>query len=295
MTNKNIKLTGHLLALFSAFVWGITFVSTKVLLEELTAAEILFFRYILGYFALWIVYPHKNPYRGMKNELLYMAAGICGTTIYQFLENTALSLTQASNVSIIVSTAPLFTGIAAWVAFKDKIKHSFILGFVIAMLGIILINFNASYLLKLNPTGDLLALGSAVLWAVYTLLVKIINEKGDSVLGSTRHIFFYGVIFMLPLMAVNGFNSAAFSALLNPTMLLNIAFLGVVASAACFVTWNTAVWQIGAVTASVYIYLIPVITLIFSVTVLDERVGIIGVVGMALVLLGLGISEYKQK
>lgn len=293
MMKDKSKLTGQLLALFCAFVWGITFVSTKVLLTKLSAAEILFFRFILGYFALWVVYPKKNTYRGIKNELLYMTAGICGTTIYQFLENTALSLTQASNVSIIVSTAPLFTGIAAWAVFKDRIKHSFILGFVVAMLGILLINLNAGYVLKLNPIGDLLALGSAVLWAVYTLLVKIINEKSDSVLGSTRHIFFYGVLFMLPLMAVNGFNGAAFSALLNPKILLNMFFLGVVASAACFVTWNAAVRQIGAVTASVYIYLIPVITLIFSLTVLDERVGIIGIVGMVLVLLGLGISEHK--
>lgn len=295
MTNINKKLTGHILALFSAFVWGITFVSTKVLLTELSAVEILFFRFILGYLALWIVYPHNTPYGGIKNELLYMAAGICGTTIYQFLENTALSLTQASNVSIIVSTAPLFTGIAAWAVFKDKMKHSFILGFVIAMLGIVLINFNASFVLRLNPTGDFLALGAAILWAVYTLLVKTINEKSNSVLESTRHIFFYGVLFVLPLMAINGFDSTAFTALLNPKILLNIVFLGVIASAACFVTWNAAVKQIGAVRASVYIYLIPVITLIFSVTVLQERIGIIGILGMLLVLLGLGISEYKQK
>lgn len=295
MINVNKKLTGHILALFSAFVWGITFVSTKVLLTELSAVEILFFRFILGYLALWLVYPHKTPYGGIKNELLYMAAGICGTTIYQFLENTALSLTQASNVSIIVSAAPLFTGIAAWAVFKDKMKHSFILGFVIAMLGIVLINFNASFVLRLNPAGDFLALGAAMLWAVYTLLVKTINEKSNSVLESTRHIFFYGVLFMIPLMAINGFGSIAFSALLNPKILLNIVFLGVIASAACFVTWNAAVKLIGAVRASVYIYLIPVITLIFSVTVLHERIGIIGILGMLLVLIGLGISEYKQK
>ena len=295
MSNKNMTITGHIFALFTAFVWGITFVSTKVLLTELTAVEILFFRFILGYVSLWIMYPHKNPYCGIKNELLYMAAGICGTTIYQFLENTAISLTQASNVSIIVSVAPLFTGIAAWVVFKEKIKKSFVVGFVLAIFGIVLINFNGSVVLKLNPAGDLLAFGAALMWAIYTTLVKIINERNESVLGATRHIFFYGVLFIIPIMSVNGFNVSAFTALLNTKIILNIAFLGILASAVCFVTWNFAVKQLGVVKASVYIYLIPVITLIFSIFVLREKIGVIGIFGMLLVFLGLIISEYKRK
>lgn len=291
---KNTKLTGHILALFTAFVWGITFVSTKVLLTELSAVEILFYRFILGYAALWVAYPHKYKFCGIKNELLFMAAGICGTTVYQYMENTALTFTQASNVSIIVSAAPLFTVIAARLIFKEKTNRGFIIGFVLAMLGIMLINYNGSVLLKLNPTGDLLAFFAAVLWAVYTTLVRIINQKNYNILEATRHIFFYGIIFIIPLMIFDGFRVSSLHTLANYNILANILFLGVIASAICFATWNTAVKRLGSVKASVYIYLIPVITLIFSITILGEKAGFVGIAGMLLVLLGLVTSQQKR-
>lgn len=292
---KNKMLTGHILALFTAFVWGITFVSTKILLTELSAVEILFYRFILGYAVLWLVYPHKYKFCGIKNELLFMTAGICGTTVYQYMENTALTFTQASNVSIIVSTAPLFTGIAAWFIFKEKPHKNFIAGFILAMLGIMLINYNGNVILKLNPTGDLLAFSAAVLWAVYTTLVRIINDKHYNILEATRHIFFYGIIFIIPLMIFDDFKISSLQSLINYKILLNILFLGVAASAICFATWNTAVKHLGTVKASVYIYLIPVITLIFSITILQEKAGLMGIGGMILVLLGLAASQYKKQ
>ncbi len=293
--NNNKSLTGHLLALLSAFVWGITFVSTKVLLTELSAVEILFYRFLLGYTALWIVHPKKNEFKGFKNELLYAAAGISGTTIYQFLENTALSFTYASNVSIIVSTVPLFAGLIAVFIFKEKMDKKFFIGFFVAILGIVMINLNGSIVLKLKPTGDIMAIGSAMLWAVYTNFVNAINKRNQDVLCTTRHMFFYGVVFILPIMLFGDFEINSIKALAHPKILINILFLGVIASAVCFATWNEAVKHLGPVKSSVYIYLIPVITLIFSTAILHEKIGIAGIAGMALVLAGLVISGYKSK
>ena len=290
---NNERLTGHLLALLSAFVWGITFVSTKVLLTELSAVEILFYRFLLGYASLWAVHPKKNEFKGFKNELLYMAAGLSGTTIYQFLENTALSFTYASNVSIIVSTVPLFAGLIAVLIFKEKMSKSFFVGFFIAILGIVMINLNGSIVLKLKPTGDIMAVTSAMLWAVYTNFVDAINKRNQDVLCTTRHMFFYGVVFILPIMLFGDFEIGSVYALAHPKILINIVFLGVIASAVCFVTWNMAVKRLGPVKSSVYIYLIPVITLIFSSIILHEKMGIIGIVGMGLVIAGLLVSSCK--
>lgn len=292
---NNKSLTGHILALFSAFVWGITFVSTKVLLSELSAVEILFYRFLLGYIALWIVHPKRNKFSGIKNELYYAAAGLSGTTIYQFFENTALSYTYASNVSIIVSTVPLFAGMIAVFVFKEKMNTNFFIGFFVAILGIVLINLNGSIVLKLKPAGDILAIVSAMLWAVYTNFVNIINKQNSDVLCTTRHMFFYGVIFILPIMIFGDFDINSVYTLPHTRILINILFLGVIASAVCFVTWNAAVKQLGPVKSSIYIYLIPVITLIFSTVILKEKIGAAGIAGMALVLAGLVISGSKLK
>ena len=77
--------------------------------------------------------------------------------------------------------------------------------------------------------------------------------------------------------------------------LLNIIYLGVGASALCFVTWNVAVKILGAVKTSIYIYMVPVITIVTSVLFLQEPVTWLSVVGTALAVLGLFLSENGGK
>ena len=100
-----------MLAMGTVLLWGITFISTKILLVGLSPAEILVLRFAIGYLALWLIRPKLLRTSGWREEALFAAAGICGVTLSFMLENTALTLTTASNVSVIVATSPLFTGL----------------------------------------------------------------------------------------------------------------------------------------------------------------------------------------
>ena len=128
---------GHYAALFSILVWGTTFVSTKVLLESFLPIEILFFRFVLGFIALILLCPH--PLRGTtaKQELIFALAGLSGVTLYYLCENIALTYTMATNVSVIVAAAPLFTALLNKLTKdgKEKTSKLFYIGFVIAMAG----------------------------------------------------------------------------------------------------------------------------------------------------------------
>ena len=81
----------------------------------------------------------------------------------------------------------------------------------------------------------------------------------------------------------------------NMTHLLNILYLGLGASALCFVTWNLAVKMLGAVKTSVYIYMVPVITVVTSVLILKEPVTWVSIMGTVLAVAGLFLSEYSGK
>ena len=105
---QNTRYIGHIAALITIATWGTTFISTKVLLTGFQPLEILFFRFIMAFFALWLAYP-KMLKTDKKQEPVFMAAGLCGICLYYLLENIALTYTQASNVSVIGSTAPFFT------------------------------------------------------------------------------------------------------------------------------------------------------------------------------------------
>ena len=286
----NREARGHLAALITILLWAMTYISTKVLLEDFQPAEILLLRTALGYVTLVVLSPRPLKTSGWKQELLFAAAGISGVTIYYLLQNIALSYTLAANVSIILSTAPFFTALLGWVAWRDRdgIRPLFFVGFVLAIAGIAMLSLGGENA-ELHIAGDLMTLASAIVWGCYALLSKKIGAYGFSTLRATRRIFFWGLLFMLPIMPLFGLHITP-EAVLQSRNLLNLLYLGVGASALCFVTWNYAVKMIGAVATSVYIYIEPVITVISSALILREPISGFTIAGIALTLIGLILS-----
>ena len=287
-------LGAHVLAIITVMIWGLTFVSTKYLLETFTPIEILFIRFFIGYIALLLFsFHHQRMKFDIRKEILFAGAGLCGVTLYFLFENIALTYTLASNVGIIVSVSPLFTAILVSILrIGETLKINFVIGFVIALAGICLVIFNGSYTLQLNPAGDMLAVLAAAVWAVYSILIKKLDGQGYSVAYTTRKVFFYGLILMIPAILMMDFqiSMADFTAINT----FNILFLGLGASALCFATWNYAVGVLGAIRVSVYIYLVPAATIIASIIILHEQVTWLAYAGTGLILLGLYLSEDRR-
>lgn len=292
---KNPKTSGHLAALITIVIWGTTFISTKILLTDFQPIEILFFRFVMGFLALLAAYPHRLKGIPRKQEPIFAAAGLCGICLYYLLENIALTYTMASNVGVIISVAPFFTAILShlFVKSEDKLRINFLVGFIVAMAGIILISLNGSRL-ELNPLGDILAVAAAFVWACYSMLTRKISSFGYPVILTTRRTFFYGILFMIPALFFFDFQTDL-SRFADMTYLLNIIYLGLGASALCFVTWNYAVRILGAVKTSIYIYIVPVITLITSALILKEPITWISTIGTLLAVAGLCLSERDGK
>lgn len=287
--NNDRQRIGQAAALVTILIWGMTFISTKVLLDTLSPVEILFLRFSLGYLALWLAAPRRLRLTDRRQEGLFALAGLCGVTLYYGFENLALSATRASNVGVIISIAPFFTVLFSAVFLKEKRPGlHFFAGFLIAMAGIMLISFNQEAV-EIHPAGDGLAVLAAMIWAVYCLLSRRISELGYNVLLATRRTFFYGLLFMLPLTFTQF--SVSLPTILRPEILFNLVFLGLGASALCFVTWNLAVGILGSVKTSVTIYIVPVITAVASALVLHEPLTPKVILGLALTLGGLVLSQ----
>ena len=293
--NRTSPAHGHLAALVTILIWGTTFISTKVLLRALGPVEILFLRFLLVYAALWLVWPRPLAVADRRREWTFAAAGLCGVTLYYLLENFALEHTLASNVGVIISIAPFFTALFSF--FFSQGEHpspQFFAGFLLAIAGIALIGLNSRAAFSLNPAGDLLAVAAAVVWAAYSILTKRIGSFGYGTVPATRRVFFYGLLFMLPALGLLGFRARP-ADLLAPEIFLNLLFLGLGASALCFVTWNFAVRVLGPVKTSVYIYIVPVVTALASALLLGERLTPLSGCGMALTLGGLFLSERRPR
>lgn len=286
-------VVGHLLAFGTAVVWGVAFVATKNMLGDYSPLEILLMRFVIGYGMLWVLYPHPLKVKKKSTELYLFLAGFTGVTLYFICENTALSYTYASSVSLLVSAAPLFTGLLALIFLKkERMTKSFVIGFVCAMIGIGLIGYNGANVLQLNPIGDLLALGSAIFWAVYSIFTMKAEEEGLNTLGTTRRIFFYGILTALPVQLFTG-GGIELAPLAKTTNWVSLLLLAVFASALGYVAWNKAMVILGTVRASAYIYFIPAVTMVASWIVLKENITWIMAVGAVLILGGLILSEKK--
>lgn len=283
------------MALLVSVVWGTTFISTKILLRALHPVEIMIFRFIIAWVVLFLCSPKPLRPKSLKSELPFVAAGITGLTFYFVLENYALTFALASTVGIIISASPMFTALLLWVCRRAKRPTSaFFFGFVIAMAGITLISIAKGEALGFNLIGCLLALGSAFSWGAYGVCIELTQGAGLTDLQVTRKVFFWGLLFTLPFLFFNQLDLTVvrFS---DPVMLFNILYLGLGASALCFVAWNKAVIFIGSVATNVYLYLMPVISLVASAIILREPVTPYAVGAVLLIMLGLWLSQRQPK
>lgn len=293
----------YFLAGFVITVWGITFICTRYLLLSFSPLEILMIRFLLGWITLWILTRRRIQLKEKKHELYFMLAGLFGVAMYQMMENCALNFTSPNNVCIIVSTNPMFTAIVTSIFLKEKnISPRFIIGFIVAMIGITLVTLNGTYELHLSPKGDFLALGSAISWAFYSMFVAKINKAKYETLIATRHVFFWALIFMIP-MAISSFiipspltsictsKELIIKHFLNWKNWMNLLMLGCCASAFCFAAWSKACASIGTVKTTIGLYLMPVITIVFSYIFLHETISLTGLLGALLTICGLFIGR----
>jgi len=292
---KKEKWKGHLLALFCAVIWGTTFVASKRLLAWYSPVQLMFLRFVAAYAVLWIAYPRwERPV--WREELSYLLMGITGCTLYFWTENTALTLTYTANVSTIVALAPLLTAILAHLVTRgrERLDKWVWIGFAAAFLGVVFVVFNGAFVWKLSPAGDLLALVTALLWAVYCIQQSYALAR-RSALFITRKVMFYGIVTSLPLMLCGGLNGITLAPLLTSGVnLFCFLFLAVLGNAVCYFAWAAAERRLGAVVTSSYVYTIPFVTLAAGAVFLREPISPAGVLGAALIVAGVWISSRKE-
>ena len=296
--NRNLikKLTEntllyHILAIAIVSIWGITFVSTKVLLiEGLNPADIIVYRFLLAYVGICIVSrPFKLFASSLKDEIICLLAGFFGGALYFITENIALEFTNVSNVALICGTTPLLTMLIQYYIIKRiKPKRRILIGSLITLAGVGAVIFNTNFVLKLNPIGDLLCLLSALSWTLYTLITKYLSDKYNA-LFIARKTFIYGIITLAPIFIFQPMTISS-EIFLQPNIWMQLLFLGGIGSCACFVLWNKCMRKLDTVILSNYIYLVPVVSIVSSNLILGEMLNFVIVIGTILVIAGMYLA-----
>ena len=243
----------HLLALAVVLVWGVTFVCTKVLIGAgLHPVDIFWIRFVLAYAGIWLYILLTG-----RDRTLWIF-----TLIYRRFGRGRF----ADSLE------------------KVRLGWPLIGGTVLALSGMALVAFEGSRL-RVSPLGDLLAIGAALCWALYSLFMGEMTNRYGTV-TATRKVFFYGLLTIIPFLfgSDRGFSLE----LLRPFPVWgNLLFLGLVASLACFIAWNLVIDKLGNVSSTNYVYLNPVFTLLTATLFLGERMTPLSALGCAAILAGV--------
>ena len=289
----------HLVAFLVVAIWGVTFVFTKLLLMAgLTAAQIFVLRFIMAYLLLLVYTLVRKRFRlfasSWQHELLMVALGITGGSLYFLMENSAMIYTTTTNTSLIVCLCPLFAALLVALFYRSMRLHGIqIAGTVMAAIGVVIVVLNGRFVLHLSPLGDTLAFGACLCWALYSLLMIPASYRYDT-LFITRKVFFYGLLSMIPYFLFFS-DLPSLSIVMRPDVLANLLFLGCVASMLCYLMWNWVIKKLGAVIATNYVYFNPVTTVIFAWLILSERITVYFLIGTILILAGMYLCNKVRK
>lgn len=285
-------------------IWGSTFVFTKMLLlAGLTPAQIFTLRFIIAYVLLlgYSLFTHRFLLfsSSWRDELLMFALGVTGGSLYFLTENSAMNYTTTTNTSLIVSLSPLIATFLISLFYQSqRLNRVQSAGSLMAALGVVIVVLNGRFVLHLSPIGDSLAFSAALCWGFYSLLMIPANLRYDT-LFITRKVFVYGLLSMIPYYLWKPEETVIFTAsvlsVLDLPVLLNLLFLGCVASMLCFLAWNWVLKKLGAVIATNYVYFNPVTTILFAWAALSEQITVYFLLGTVLILLGMILVDKYPK
>ena len=280
----------HVIAILVILAWGVSFPFTKLLLNaNISPTEIFVYRSAIAYLGLLVISRFKITIWNWRDELVAVLCGLTGGAMYFVLQNIALEMTLLSDVVIVIAINPLLTTILAAIFLKEEhFSWKILVCSAVAFAGVAVVTLRNGFVWGDGLLGNILSFLAALSWAVYSVLLKRVQTR-HSTLDITRKVMIYGMLCALPVMLFTPLTPL--STLLQINVLSNMLFLALVCSMAAFFVWNLVIKKIGAIRASNYLYLDPIISIVMGVILINEKVGTIAILGCALVLIGVIMVE----
>ncbi|NPV90023.1 MAG: EamA family transporter [Firmicutes bacterium] len=273
----------------AVLIWSSTYVSTKQAISQVPPGTLAFLRFLLANLVLLPFY-YRDPQRGQGvgwKGLAWM--GFTGAFLYFALQNWGLYFTSVSAGSLIQGGIPAIIALCSVIFLRERVSAIRAVGIFLSIAGVVgIIMVSGDITGGSRPfLGNMMMLGSCLAWAAYTMLNKRLNLSVNPV-TATLGTFFFGMLFMLPLMA---YELKDYHLALSWLTVGNILYLGVVASALPIFLWNYALLHTDASEAGLYINLVPVVSVISAVIFLKETVNLGQIVSGAVVILGVLVAS----
>ncbi len=291
MSSKKLYIT-YAFAILSMVCWGLSFVWIKIVYLYYHPLTTIFLRLVISSVLLFIIVKilkksqkvHKSDYKTFL--ILAFIEPLC----YFLGESYGLSMNVSSTVaSVIIATIPVFTPIAAYFAFKEKLSPLNYFGLFISFIGVLTMVINNDFSFSADPFGVLLlffAVFSAMFYAVY--IKKLAHKYNVFTILSIQNLI--GAIYFLPLFLI--FDFTHFITIKpNVELITALLQLSIFASTLAFLLFIPVVRDLGVTKANIFTNFIPIFTAIFSYIILSEVLTFNKIVGMLIVISGVLLTQ----
>ncbi|MBC8059282.1 MAG: DMT family transporter [Clostridiaceae bacterium] len=282
--------SAHGLAILLMIIWGTSYLSIKVVIQEgIDPIPAALYRFLIASIILFFVLKIKYPKERILKEdrLRLFLSGIFGVTVYFLFENYSVKYTSASNVSILLSSIPVFTLISERFIFKEKITLLKTTGATLSVIGIIIIitSKDKINLFSTGTRGDLMALGAALSWVAYNVITSGFKGNYKSI-TITVYQSIWGCIFLIPGLLISSFKMPSNLAIAN------IGFQAIFCTCIGYVIYVYCLGKLGATVITTYINLQSIVTIIAAAILINEKVSLWQIIGSVIIILGVFLVSY---
>jgi drug/metabolite transporter (DMT)-like permease len=272
-------------------IWSANFVVVKAAVTALGPFTFTSLRYVVAALTLlailrWRTGSLRWP-AGYGRQLFLM--GAFGFGAYQLLWSLGLTQITAGDSALLIAASPVFTALLAGAVGMDRLTTPKLAGALIAFTGVAVVIAAGNELsLGTSLIGDLLTLGAAGLWAVYTTAGARILRTVDP-LPATTWTVVAGAIVLVPFGAWEAANAGPVT--LTPEVIVAIFYAGALAAGIANVFVFNAIRLVGPTRVTATQFLIPAGAVILGAMFLDEPIGPAQVVGGAIILFGVWLTR----
>lgn len=282
---------GVILVILAVIFWGVSFISTKVLLQEIPPVSIAFFRQFIALVPLSAMFIKKKAFFRLRvKTVLHMAvASLFGIVLYFVFENSGLEYISASEASILVATIPIFTLLMDTFVYRQKLDFRTLLLIIGSWVGVYLVIGGNDPVQAGSDTlkGSLLVFGAMVSWIVFTLITKRLSQQYDSL-----QMTFAQTLLSIPLFIPFVIQETANWHRLSVLSFMHLVFLGIFCSAVAYVFFLNGIAVLGPGIASSYLNLIPLVTMIVGAVFLGDKLAPLQYAGAFIILASLGLISF---
>ena len=275
--------------------WSFSFIWTRVAIHSFHPMTLITLRLVIASVLLFIVAKSSGKLQKLRREDFkwFILLAFFEPFLYYVGETYGLTTVESTLAAVIISTIPLFAPVLAFVILRERIGWATIIGILVSLIGVFFVIYEPGGGFKANPWGVALmfmAVFSAICYA--TVLRKIPSHYNN------MNVIFYqsllGLIFFIPTFFLTDYPTIQSLKVTNES-LFALLMLSVFASVIAFVLFAGAVRKVGVTRTNVFVNLIPVFTAILSWMILDEIITISKWVGIAVVVVGLFVSQWGKR